>query len=55
MFEERRNLLTTLAKGQTGASARSAEERAALSQAHIDSIRAILLADDKATKRDLPS
>ncbi|AYL95233.1 chemotaxis protein CheB [Mucilaginibacter celer] len=55
MFEERRNLLTTLAKGQTGAAARSAEERAALSQVHIDRIRAILLADDKATKSDLPS
>ncbi|MFC0513493.1 hypothetical protein ACFFGT_04750 [Mucilaginibacter angelicae] len=55
MFEERRNLLTTFANEQTGAAARSAKERAALSQVHIDRIRAILLADDKATKSDLPS
>lgn len=54
MFEERRNLLTTLAKDQTGAAARSAAERAQLSQIHIDRIRAILLTDDKATKSDLP-
>ena len=54
MFEERRNLLTTLSKDLRGASAHSAEERAALSQVHIDRIRAILLADDKATKSDLP-
>ncbi|MBD1363048.1 chemotaxis protein CheB [Mucilaginibacter sp. ZT4R22] len=46
MFEERRNLLTTLAKDQSGATARSSIERAELSQVHIDRIRAILLADD---------
>jgi two-component system chemotaxis response regulator CheB len=55
MFEERRNLLTTIAKDQTGAASRSAAERAQLSQVHIDRIRAILLSDDKATKSDLPS
>lgn len=54
MFEERKNLLTTMATGQTGATARSAAERAKLSQVHIDRIRAILLTDDKATKSDLP-
>ena len=54
MFEERKNLLTTLAKDQTGAQARSADERAKLSQMHIDRIRTFLLADDKATKSDLP-
>jgi two-component system chemotaxis response regulator CheB len=54
MFEERRNLLTTVANEQKGATARSAAERAKLSQVHIDRIRAILLADDKATKSDLP-
>ncbi|WCT14888.1 chemotaxis protein CheB [Mucilaginibacter jinjuensis] len=54
MFEERRNLLTTLAKEQTGSASRSAAERAALSQVHIDRIRAILLADDKATISDMP-
>jgi len=54
MFEERRNLLTTVAREKSGATARSAAERAELSQVHIDRIRAILLADDKATKSDLP-
>jgi two-component system chemotaxis response regulator CheB len=54
MFEERRNLLTTVANSETGATASSAAERAKLSQVHIDRIRAILLADDKATKSDLP-
>jgi two-component system chemotaxis response regulator CheB len=54
MFEERKNLLTTLAKDHSGAQARSAAERAKLSQVHIDRIRTFLLADDKATKSDLP-
>lgn len=54
MFEERRNLLTTIAKEKQGATARSAKERAGLSQIHIDRIRAILLADDKGTRSDLP-
>jgi len=54
MFEERKNLLTTVARDQTGATARSAAERAKRSQVHIDRIRAILLADDKGTKSDLP-
>ncbi|MCF2489159.1 chemotaxis protein CheB [Dyadobacter sp. CY347] len=47
MFEERRNLLTTFAKEQTGAVKKSAIERAELSQVHIDRIKAILLADDR--------
>jgi two-component system chemotaxis response regulator CheB len=54
MFEERKNLLTTVANEQKGATSRLAGERAKLSQVHIDSMRAILLADDKATKSDLP-
>jgi two-component system chemotaxis response regulator CheB len=54
MFEERRNLLTTLAKNQKGAQSRSVAERAKLSQVHIDRIRAVLLADDKSTKSDMP-
>jgi len=54
MFEERRNLLTTLSKEQRGTPAHSAAERAKLSQVHIDRIRTFLLADDKATKSDLP-
>jgi two-component system chemotaxis response regulator CheB len=54
MFEERRNLLTTMSKGPENASSRSAKERAQLSQVHIDRIRAILMADDKGTNSDLP-
>ena len=54
MFEERKNLLTTLSKDQRGEQAQSAAERAKLSQVHIDRIRTFLLADDKATKSDLP-
>jgi two-component system chemotaxis response regulator CheB len=55
MFEERRNLLTTIAKEGKAAVSRSAAERARLSQVHIDRIRAILLADDKGTKKDQPN
>ncbi len=54
MFEERKNLLTTMSKQQIGASAKSALERAALSQVHIDRIKAILQADDRATTSDTP-
>lgn len=54
MFEERKNLLTTMAKDQKGATAKSAKERADLSQVHIDRIRAILLSDDKGTADDIP-
>ena len=55
MFEERRNLLTTFAKEQTGAIKKSALERADLSQVHIDRIKAILLSDDKGTADDIPT
>ncbi|MES2458110.1 MAG: hypothetical protein V4594_21310 [Bacteroidota bacterium] len=54
MFEERRNLLMTVANEQEGAAARSAKERADLSQVHIDRIRAVLLSDDKGTNADIP-
>jgi two-component system chemotaxis response regulator CheB len=54
MFEERRNLMITMASEQRGASARSALERANISQVHIDRIKAILLSDDKGTTNDLP-
>lgn len=54
MFEERKNLLTTIAKDQKGATAKSAKERADLSQVHIDRIRAILLSDDKGTADNEP-
>jgi two-component system chemotaxis response regulator CheB len=53
MFEERRNLLITMAK-KKGPGASSAAERARLSQVHIDRIRAILLTDDKGTTKDQP-
>jgi two-component system chemotaxis response regulator CheB len=54
MFEERKNLLTTIAKDQKGAMANSANERAKMSQVHIDRIRAILLVDDKSDISDSP-
>lgn len=46
MFEERRNLLVTMAKEKTGASAKIAAERADHSQVHIDRIRSILLSNN---------
>ena len=55
MFEERKNLLTTIANEQRGATAKSSLERASLSQVHIDRIRGILQADDKGTSSDVPS
>lgn len=55
MFEERRNLLTTVAQENKGAASVSALERAQLSDVHIGRIKAILLADDKGTRSDLPT
>lgn len=55
MFEERRNLLTTMAKAGKGINAKSLLERAELSQVHIDRIRAILMANDKGTSDDMPA
>ena len=55
MFEERRNLLTTIAKDGKGAGSRSAAERARLSSVDIGRIRVILLSDDKGTKKDQPN
>lgn len=54
MFEERRNLLATIAKDQKGNISKGAKERAAYSQVHIDRIRAILLSDDKPNVSDVP-
>jgi two-component system chemotaxis response regulator CheB len=54
MFEERKNLLTTIAKETTGASARSAAERAAMSDEHINRIKAILLSSEKGSSGDIP-
>jgi two-component system chemotaxis response regulator CheB len=55
MFEERKNLLTTIAKDQTGAASRSASERANASEVHINRIKSILHADDKGTRGDIPT
>ncbi|MFD2164085.1 chemotaxis protein CheB [Paradesertivirga mongoliensis] len=54
MFEERKNLLTTMAREHGGATAKSALERAELSGVHIDRIKAILKSNDKGTSKDLP-
>lgn len=54
MFEERKNLLTTIARAGKGVSAKAAMERAKISQVHIDRIKAILTADDKGTEKDMP-
>jgi len=45
MFEERKNLLTTMSKQMKGKSADSALERAEYSQKHIDRIKSILHSD----------
>ncbi len=54
MFEERKNLLTTMGRESRGASSQAALQRAEISQVHIDRIRAILLADGKGTTHDMP-
>ena len=54
MFEERKNLLTTIAKETKGASAKSAAERAADSNEHINRIKAILKSTDKGGTGDMP-
>ncbi|MEB2786000.1 chemotaxis protein CheB [Algoriphagus persicinus] len=55
MFEEHKNLLTEMARGEKGAGSRSALERAQTSQVHIDRIRAILKSADNASGDDIPS
>lgn len=55
MFEERKNLLTEMARGKKGVGSRTAEERAETSQVHIDRIRAILKTDDNESGGDLPT
>lgn len=47
MFEERKNLLTTMSKDQIGGAAQSAIERIKASDIHINRIKAILKANDK--------
>jgi two-component system chemotaxis response regulator CheB len=54
MFEERKNLLTSFAVEKGGASAKSALERAQLSEVHINRIKAILKASNNGTVDDIP-
>lgn len=55
MFEERKNLLTTMAQEKKGVGSRSARERAELSQVHIDRIRAILKTANSESEEDMPT
>ncbi|TDD74662.1 chemotaxis protein CheB [Flavobacterium caseinilyticum] len=55
MFEERKNLLLTLAETRRGTPEKIVRERAAQSQIHIDRIRQIIKANDKGTSEDSPA
>jgi two-component system, chemotaxis family, protein-glutamate methylesterase/glutaminase len=55
MFEERKNLLTEMARGKKGAGSKSALERAKASQVHIDRIRLMLQTDNKEGTDDMPT
>lgn len=55
MFEERKNLLTQMARGGKGAGSPTALERAEMSQVHIDRIRAILKTTENENGDDMPS
>lgn len=55
MFEERKNLLTEMAKGKKGVGSKSALERAETSQTHIDRIRAILKTANNENGDDTPT
>lgn len=55
MFEEQKNLLTTIAQERTGIGAQSARERAEVSQIHIDRIRAILKSANSESEEDMPT
>lgn len=55
MFEERKNLLTTMSKDQSGATLKSSLERAKYSQVHIDRIKSILHADENGAPGDMPT
>ncbi|MFN4763185.1 chemotaxis protein CheB [Gillisia sp. Q332] len=54
MFEERKNLLTSMSRGEKGVGSKSALERAQMSQVHINRIRTILKADDTKSDDDMP-
>lgn len=55
MFEERKNLLTTMAQEKKGVGSKSASERAEMSQVHIDRIRAILKTANNESGDDMPT
>ncbi len=55
MFEERKNLLTEMARGEKGVGSKSALERAKTSQVHIDRIRAILKTANNESGDDMPT
>ena len=55
MFEERKNLLTDMARGKKGVGSQSALERAKMSQVHIDRIRAILKTANSESGDDMPT
>lgn len=55
MFEERKNLLTTMAQEKKGVASKSALERAESSQVHIDRIRAILKTATSESEEDIPT
>lgn len=55
MFEERKNLLTEIARLKKGVASNSALERAKMSQVHIDRIRAILKTADNESGDDMPT
>lgn len=55
MFEERKNLLTEMARGEKSVGSKSAQERAEKSQVHIDRIRAILKTAESDSGNDTPT
>lgn len=55
MFEERKNLLTTMAQSQKGKIAAATLERAEASQVHLERIKAILTSNDDSSRNDVPN
>lgn len=55
MFEEHKNLLTEMARGKKGVGSQSAQERAKVTQVHIDRIRAILKTTENKNGEDMPT
>ncbi|MBK6263836.1 chemotaxis protein CheB [Marivirga sp. S37H4] len=55
MFEEHKNLLTEISRGKKGVGSQSANERAKMSQVHINRIRAILKTANNENGDDMPT